>query len=102
MRNRFLVLLTAGAASIMAASSAMPAGAYPVSLSCTATDGYRSYQGTITVDSSKLDSLYVGEVLKLPYNTTGKITYVNQAPYEMSGTAKLSNGRTASVTCAQQ
>ena len=62
----------------------------------------RTYTGTITVDSSKLDSLYVGEVLNLPHNTVGTITSVNTAPYQMTGTAKLSNGQIVNVSCAQQ
>ena len=102
MRRRFLVLLTAASASVLAAVSAMPAGAYPVTLSCIATTALGTYSGTINVDSSKLDSLYVGEVLKLPNRATGTITWVNTAPYQMSGTARLSNGLTAGVNCAQQ
>jgi hypothetical protein len=103
MRKRFLVLLTAASASLLAAAtSVMPAGAYPVTLSCTASAGWRMYTGTIIVDSSKLESLYVGEVLKLPHNATGTIISVNTAPYQMTGTAQLSNGLIASVICAQQ
>jgi hypothetical protein len=103
MRKRFFVLLTAASASLLAAATTvMPAGAYPVSLACTANAGMRTYTGTITVDSSKLDSLYVGEVLKLPHNASGTITSVNTAPYQMTGTARLSNGQAASVSCQQQ
>jgi hypothetical protein len=98
MRNRFIALFTA---SLVAATTAMPAAASPVSLNCSAVVGTRTYTGTITVDSSRLDQLQVGDVVKLRGGATGTITAVQPWPYQLQGTGTLANGQSAIVTCSK-
>ena len=54
---------------------------------------WRAYYGSISVDSSRLDSLSVGDTIKLRNGATGTITYVQPSPYQLHGTGTLSNGR---------
>jgi hypothetical protein len=98
MRNRFLMLLTAGSAWLVAA---MPAAASPVTLNCSAVIGERTYTGTINVDSSRLDHLQVGDTVKLRNGATGTITAVQPWPYQLQGTGTLANGQSATVTCSK-
>jgi hypothetical protein len=97
MRNRFLALFTA---SLIAATTAMPAAASPVTLNCSATVGGRVYSGSINVDSSRLDHLLVGDVVKLRNGATGTITAVQPWPYQLQGAGTLATGQSASVTCS--
>jgi hypothetical protein len=98
MRKRFLALLTA---SLVAATTAMPAAASPVTLNCSAIVGGRIYTGTINVDSSRLDHLQVGDTVKLRNGATGTITAVQPWPYELQGTGTLASGQSATVTCSK-
>jgi hypothetical protein len=98
MRNRFLALFSA---SFIAATTAMPAAASPVTLNCSAIVGARSYAGTINVDSSRLDYLQVGDVVKLRGGATGTITAVQAWPFQLQGTGTLANGQIAIVTCSK-
>jgi hypothetical protein len=98
MRKRFLALFTA---SLIAATTAMPAAASAVTLNCSATVGGRVYSGSINVDSSRLDHLQVGDVVKLRNGATGTITAVQPWPYQLQGTGTLATGQSASVTCSK-
>jgi hypothetical protein len=98
MRKRFLMLLMAGSALFV---TAIPAAASPVTLNCSATVGGRSYTGSISVDSSRLDHLQVGDTVKLKNGATGMITAVQPWPYQLQGTGTLSTGQSASVTCSK-
>ena len=98
MRNRFFVVLTAGLAWLAAA---MPAAASPVTLNCSAIVAGRTSSGSITVDSSRLDHLAMGDTVKLRNGATGTITSVREWPYQLQGTGTLATGQTATVTCSK-
>jgi hypothetical protein len=97
MRTRIVSVLAVACLGLV--STSMPAAASPITLTCSASVGTRQYQGTVTVDSNTVDSLYVGEVITLGRGLTAKVTSVNVTLNSLSGTARLSNGQTATVSC---
>ena len=98
---RIRVASIVAAACVGLVSTTLPAAASPITLTCTANVGTRQYQGSVTVDSSTIDRLYVGEVIKLRGGQTATVTSVNVAPNSLSGTARLSNRQTATVSCSR-
>ena len=103
MRTKLLAL---SAVAMMSLATALPAAAAPESLTCSGSINVfgRMIPITtrVTVDSSVLAGLTVGNVVTLPNGlavTITDITTVN-GTLTVSGTAMLPNGITATVKCS--
>jgi hypothetical protein len=97
MRQHFLAL--AAAAAMTLAGTAMPVAASGVSLNCTATTGTTTYTGTVQVNGKLLAGLQVGQTITYGNALSGTVTSVSSDQWQ--GTASLSSGETATVTCTR-